>query len=58
MPLPPPTLPNPNPDLTSVPILRYGNDDEFRVRFVDLTGGGPAAARRRPTRLSTPAPRP
>lgn len=40
-PLPPPTLPNPNPDLTSVPILRYGNSYEFRVRLVDLTGGGP-----------------
>jgi hypothetical protein len=39
-PLPPPTLPNPNPDLTSVPTLRYGNDYEFRVRLVDLTGGG------------------
>jgi hypothetical protein len=42
-PLPPPTLPNPNPDLTSVPTLRYGNDYEFRVRLVDLTGGGPLA---------------
>ena len=42
-PLPPPTLPNPNPDLTGVPVLRYGNDYEFRVRLVDLTGGGPLA---------------
>jgi hypothetical protein len=41
-PLPPPTLPNPNPDLTSVPTLRYGRDYEFRVRLVDLTGGGPS----------------
>ncbi|HZU28153.1 MAG TPA: hypothetical protein VFA04_21665 [Bryobacteraceae bacterium] len=40
-PLPPATLPNPNPDLTSVPTLRYGNAYEFRVRLVDLTGGGP-----------------
>ena len=39
--LPPPTLPNPNPDLTSVPTLLYGNNYEFRVRLVDLTGGGP-----------------
>ncbi|MCU1321476.1 MAG: hypothetical protein JWM43_1125 [Acidobacteriaceae bacterium] len=29
-------------DLSGVPILRYGNDYNFRVRFVDLTGGGPA----------------
>ena len=43
-PLPPPTLPNPNPDLTGVPTLRYGNDYEFRVRLVDLTGGGPLAS--------------
>jgi hypothetical protein len=42
-PLPPPTLPNPNPDLTGVPTLRYGNQYEFRVRLVDLTGGGPAS---------------
>jgi hypothetical protein len=34
-------LPNPNPDLTSVPTLLYGNNYEFRVRLVDLTGGGP-----------------
>ena len=40
-PLPPPTLPNPNPDLTGVPTLHYGNDYEFRVRLVDLAGGGP-----------------
>jgi hypothetical protein len=40
-PLPPPTLPNPNPDLTGVPTLLYGNEYEFRVRLVDLTGGGP-----------------
>jgi hypothetical protein len=36
--------PNPRPDLTGVPILRYGTDYEFRVRLVDLTGGGPLAA--------------
>ena len=40
-PLPPASLPNPNPDLTKVPTLRYGDDYEFRVRLVDLTGGGP-----------------
>ena len=40
-PMPPVTLPNPNPDLSSVPTLRYGNSYEFRVRLVDLTGGGP-----------------
>jgi hypothetical protein len=28
-------------DLTGVPILRYGQDYQFRVRCVDLTGGGP-----------------
>ena len=39
--MPPVTLPNPNPDLSSVPTLRYGNSYEFRVRLVDLTGGGP-----------------
>ncbi|MGZ3195916.1 MAG: hypothetical protein ACXWI1_02200 [Croceibacterium sp.] len=38
LPLPPPA--NPLPDLTAVPTLRYGNDYEFRVRLVDLTGGG------------------
>ena len=38
---PPPALPNPNPDLTAVPDLVYGNPYEFRVRLVDLTGGGP-----------------
>jgi hypothetical protein len=31
-------------DLTGVPILRYGNDYQFRTRFVDLTGGGPLAS--------------
>jgi hypothetical protein len=41
MPVPTPTLPNPNPDLTGVPTLLYGNDYEFRIRLVDLTGGGP-----------------
>jgi len=40
-PLPAPVLPNPNPDLTLVPILRYGESYQFRVRMVDLTGGGP-----------------
>src|SRR5262249_42504592 len=40
-PLPVPALPNPSPDLTLVPLLRYGTDYEFRVRLVDLTGGGP-----------------
>ena len=39
--LPPITLPNPNPDLSAIPTLRYGNNYEFRVRLVDLTGGGP-----------------
>lgn len=39
--LPTPTLANPNPDLTDVPTLLYGNQYEFRVRLVDLTGGGP-----------------
>jgi hypothetical protein len=38
---PPPALLNPNPDLSSVPTLLYGNNYEFRVRLVDLTGGGP-----------------
>ena len=42
--LPTPSLPNPNPDLTSVPTLLYGNNYEFRVRLVDLTGGGPFAS--------------
>jgi hypothetical protein len=28
-------------NLTGVPVLRYGNDYDFRARFVDLTGGGP-----------------
>lgn len=38
-----PSLPpaNPFPDLTQVPALEYGKDYEFRVRLVDLTGGGP-----------------
>src|SRR6202007_622245 len=40
-PLPPPTRPNPTRDPSLVPILRYGNDYEFRVRLADLTGGGP-----------------
>ena len=31
-------------NLAGVPPLRYGNDYNFRVRFVDLTGGGPSAA--------------
>ena len=31
----------PRPDLSGVPALRYGTDYEFRVRLVDLTGGGP-----------------
>lgn len=43
-PPPLPALPNPNPDLTLVPILRYGENCQFRVRMVDLTGGGPAAS--------------
>jgi hypothetical protein len=30
-------------DLAGVPTLRYGHDYQFRVRFVDLTGGGPAS---------------
>jgi hypothetical protein len=38
LPLPPS---NPYPDLTSLPGLRYGQEFEFRVRLVDLTGGGP-----------------
>jgi hypothetical protein len=42
-PLPPATLPNPNPNLTAIPTLLYGNDYEFRVRLVDLTGGGPVS---------------
>ena len=29
------------PDLSAVPALRYGTDYQFRVRLVDLTGGGP-----------------
>jgi hypothetical protein len=33
-------------DLTGVPVLRYGNDYNLRVRFVDLTGGGPLASDR------------
>ena len=33
--------PGPRPDLSGVPVLRYGNDYEFQVRLVDLTGGGP-----------------
>jgi hypothetical protein len=43
-PLPaPPALSNPSPDLTAVPNLVYSNPYEFRVRLVDLTGGGPLA---------------
>jgi hypothetical protein len=34
---------NPRPDLSRVPALRYGTDYQFRVRLVDLTGGGPGA---------------
>ena len=40
VPMPSSTL---SADLSGVPILRYGNDYQFRVRLVDLTGGGPAA---------------
>jgi hypothetical protein len=43
VPITPLPLPNPSPDLTLVPTLRYGNDYQFRVRLVDLTGGGPLA---------------
>jgi hypothetical protein len=43
-PLPAPVLPNPNPDLTAVPTLLYGDEYEFRVRLVDLTGGGPSVS--------------
>jgi hypothetical protein len=38
-PLPAPPAQNPSADLTLVPPLHYGNDYEFRVRLVDLTGG-------------------
>jgi hypothetical protein len=38
---PPGTVPNPRADLSGVPALQYGNDYDFRVRLVDLTGGGP-----------------
>ncbi|WP_433975532.1 hypothetical protein [Tunturiibacter lichenicola] len=31
-------------NMTGVPPLRYGKDYNFRVRFVDLTGGGPGAS--------------
>jgi hypothetical protein len=37
----PTAVPNPRPDLSGVPALRYGTDYDFRVRLVDLTGGGP-----------------
>jgi hypothetical protein len=37
----PPPTPNPRADLSAVPPLLYGSDYEFRVRLVDLTGGGP-----------------
>jgi hypothetical protein len=42
-PVTPPTAGSsgPRPDLSGVPALRYGTDYEFRVRLVDLTGGGP-----------------
>ncbi|HEY2468819.1 MAG TPA: hypothetical protein VGI45_13400 [Terracidiphilus sp.] len=30
--------------LSSVPVLRYGLDYEFRVRLADLTGGGPKSS--------------
>jgi hypothetical protein len=40
-PLPVATLPNPRADLSAIPELRYGDTFEFRVRLVDLTGGGP-----------------
>ena len=42
-PLPAPALlpPNPAPVLSDVPTLMYGGDYEFRIRLVDLTGGGP-----------------
>jgi hypothetical protein len=30
----------PNANLIGVPVLRYGTEYEFRVRLVDLTGGG------------------
>jgi hypothetical protein len=39
--LPSTALPNPSADLSAVPVLRYGHTYEFRVRLVDLTGGGP-----------------
>src|SRR5262249_31066337 len=39
-PLPPATLPNPRADLSAIPELRYGDSFDFRVRLVDLTGGG------------------
>ena len=32
--------------LTNVPVLRYGQDYEFRVRLADLTGGGPQSTDR------------
>ena len=34
----------PAPDLSGVPALRYGTDYDFRVRLVDLTGGGPTSS--------------
>lgn len=39
-----PGLPNPRPVMTGVPELRYGSDYEFRLRLVDMTGGGPWAS--------------
>jgi hypothetical protein len=40
-PLPSPPSGNLNPDLSAAPTLRYGQTYQFRVRLVDLTGGGP-----------------
>ncbi len=40
-PVSPPSTPNLRPDLSAVPALLYGTDYDFRVRLVDLTGGGP-----------------
>jgi hypothetical protein len=36
-----PTSTGPRANLSAVPTLLYGSDYEFRVRLVDLTGGGP-----------------
>ncbi len=43
LPVPAQAPQNPSADLSGVPILRYGNDYEFRVRLVDLAGGSPRA---------------